>query len=343
MVKYLIKLFWGEVFYYVGLFHIVSFLYNVWGKRITIVTYHRITEKKINEIEASLPFLFTSQQAFEKQLGFLKKYYRLITFKDLIAYDKIENIPWNSLIITFDDGYEDNFFKASIILEKMHLAGTFFIPANNIGLENCDLYWWDRAFYYFGEMQKQKYDKKKLIDGIDKRILPFFQEFINNPSNLFQSLNEWDTEEIELMLDEIQEKYKIDNKKMCMENRVLNKEQVFILGERGDIGSHGCSHYNLLKVSQDRKFYEVHESKRIIEEISKKKVLAFSCPGGNMDGDLGKLVRDAGYEFAVTTKSGINDMDDRYSLKRINIWDGTSLSLNGKFSKGFFAFKLLGF
>jgi hypothetical protein len=63
-----------------------------------------------------------------------------------------------------------------------------------------------------------------------------------------------------------------------------------------------------------------------------------------MNKEIEGVVEKGGYEFALTAgKPGINRLTNRYHLKRINIWEGTSLSLNGKFSKGYFSFKMMGF
>lgn len=54
------------------------------------------------------------------------------------------------------------------------------------------------------------------------------------------------------------------------------------------------------------------------------------------------MVKEAGYKYAVTTDAGVNNLERPYSLKRINVWEGTSLSVDRNFSKGYFAYKLMG-
>jgi peptidoglycan/xylan/chitin deacetylase (PgdA/CDA1 family) len=112
-----------------------------------------------------------------------------------------------------------------------------------------------------------------------------------------------------------------------------------------DFGSHTCSHGNLLKLSDDQKYHEIVESKTIIENFMNRKVSVFSSPAGHMNEEIGRFVKKGGYELAVSAaEPGVNGTTtDRYHLKRINIWEGTSLSLNGKFAKGYFSYKLLGF
>ena len=343
-MKYFIRVFFGGLFFYVGLFHIVRFFYNVFGRRLTIVTYHRITDRKISEIEASLPFLFTSQRVFEKQLLFMKKRYKVITIKDLNELEDNGKYPWNCLIITFDDGYEDNFRSAYKSLGKMNLPATFFIAVDKIGSQNAKPYWWDRLYYYLKEIRKQE-DKGFSNEG-KTELFHIYEEFKNNESALFARMNTEETDKIEKLLDRIEEEFKIDNEKLFRENTMLDWEQISEMSQRHEFGSHTCSHRNLLRLSDDQKYHEIVESKRIIEKFMNRKVSIFSSPAGHMNEEIEGFVKKGGYEFAVTaSEPGINRMTtaNRYHLRRINIWEGTSMSLNGKFAKGYFSFKMMGF
>jgi peptidoglycan/xylan/chitin deacetylase (PgdA/CDA1 family) len=342
IIKYFIRVFLGEIFFSAGIFGLVRFFNNVWGRRLTIVTYHRITDRKISEIEASLPFLFTSQKVFEKQLNFYKKYYKVIGVKELKESLKYGRLAWNSLIITFDDGYEDNFRNAYKTLTKLNLPAVFFITVDKIDNKNMIPYWWDRLYYYLKEVQKQ--EDKGPSDEVTIELSQIVEEFKNDASNLFAKMNREDTESIERLLNRIEEKYKISNEDLHRENTMLNWKQISEMSQNDDFGSHSCSHRNLLRLGEDQKYQEIVESKKIIEKFMDRRVEVFSSPSGHMNDEIERFVKKGGYEFAVTAaEPGINRMNNRYRLKRINIWEGTGLSLNGKFSKGYFSFKMLGF
>jgi len=340
-VKYFIRVFFGGLFFYAGIFRLVRFFNNVLGRRLTIVTYHRVTDKIVSEIEASLPFLFTSQKVFEKQLNFIRKYYKVITVKELNQSVDNNRLGWNSLIITFDDGYEDNFRNAYKALGKMNLPATFFITVDKIGNKDVKPYWWDRLYYYLKEIQKR--EDKGLSNQVKMELFDIYEEFKNNASDLFARMNKEETDKIEKLLDRIEEEFPINNKKLFRENTMLNWEQISEMSQIHDFGSHSCSHRNIVKLGDDEKYHEIVESKTIIEKFMNGKVRVFSCPAGDMSAEIERFVKKGGYEFAVTTEPGINKMNGRYHLKRTNIWEGTSLSLSGKFSKGYFSYKLMGF
>lgn len=341
-MKYIIKRWFGGIFFYAGIFHLVRFFNNVRGRRITIVTYHRVTDRRISEREASLPFLFTSQQVFEKQLLFIKKRYNVITFEELMKWEKNGKRPWNCLIITFDDGYEDNFRSAYPSLDKMNLPATFFITVDKIGNKNGKPYWWDRLYYYLKEIQRQE-DKESGKEG-KTELFPIYEEFKNNASGLFSRMNKEETAEIEKLLNRMEQEFGINNEKLFRENRMLNWDHISEMSRHHDFGSHTCSHGNLLRLSNDQKYHEIVESKTMIEKRMNRKVNVFSSPAGHMNKEIEGFIQEGGYEFAVSAaEPGINGKTtDRYHLKRINLWEGTSLSLDGKFAKGYFSFRLLG-
>lgn len=80
--------------------------------------YHHVVEegKEVNKITITT-------KRFEEDMEYLKtKGYTSISFKELIDYDEGKgNFPDKPVIITFDDGYEDNYINAYPILKLLYL------------------------------------------------------------------------------------------------------------------------------------------------------------------------------------------------------------------------------
>ena len=71
---------------------------------------------------------------------------RMITLNELI--DQVEGgLPWCEpvMLLTFDDGYRDNFDLAAPILRDRNVPATFFVPSGF--LESPRLPWWDHIAY----------------------------------------------------------------------------------------------------------------------------------------------------------------------------------------------------
>lgn len=99
--------------------------------RIPILMYHRIAT--VPGDRNSLP-----PEKFKEQLDYLKKHgYHTITLNDLYNHVTLQApLPPKPVILTFDDGYEDNFFLAFPLLKERNMKATVFPIANWIGKEN---------------------------------------------------------------------------------------------------------------------------------------------------------------------------------------------------------------
>jgi len=81
------------------------------------------------------------------------------------------------------------------------------------------------------------------------------------------------------------------------------QQQIKELSKLGfTIGSHTMTHAFLNEVEKEQAFWEINASKKIIEELTGKPCEAFCFPRGRYDDKIIKMVKDAGYKWARTTK-----------------------------------------
>ncbi len=95
-------------------------------KGLTILTYHSIS----NEIE---PDETVTPEEFEKQLQYIKENYKVISLEEAVEYIQtdIKKIS-GSIVITFDDGYSDNYRYAYPLLNKHNFPATIFLVSDFI-------------------------------------------------------------------------------------------------------------------------------------------------------------------------------------------------------------------
>ncbi len=99
------------------------------SKSIPVLSYHCINDKINGSID-----MHVSPKAFEKQIkDIIDRGYTPITFADLKNNKTIDK----PIIITFDDGYEDNYYNAYPILKKYGVRATIFLVTDFIGKPNC--------------------------------------------------------------------------------------------------------------------------------------------------------------------------------------------------------------
>ncbi len=101
---------------------------------VPILMYHSI-EKESDD------YLTVKSSDFEQQIRHLSSSYNIIQVQDILnAIEIKEAVPPNSIAITFDDAYENNFTYALPILQRHSVKAVFFVIANYIGnynLWNC--------------------------------------------------------------------------------------------------------------------------------------------------------------------------------------------------------------
>jgi len=100
---------------------------------VPVLMYHSIGVEKGNPIR--MP-----KEQFETEMKYIKDSgYTTLTLKEL--YDYFENkvpVPEKSIVITLDDGYEDNYTEAFPILKKYDLKATIFVVTSTIDKNpNC--------------------------------------------------------------------------------------------------------------------------------------------------------------------------------------------------------------
>jgi len=131
----------AAVFYY--FFPWRSFLSRLGRKAIFIVVYHRILPDGKQSV---LPYISVDPKEFEKHLVFLKANFRVISLNtavDLLA--RAEQLKENYVVITFDDGYSDNYDYAFPLLTRHKIPGVFYVTTGLIGSNK--LLWADAVRY----------------------------------------------------------------------------------------------------------------------------------------------------------------------------------------------------
>lgn len=93
-----------------------------WGRRVPILCYHSVSKGENNELSPLSPLLFA------QHLEFLTTNYQVITLKALVdALDKNKKIAKRSVVLTFDDGYRDNYTEVFPLIKKYQAPITIFV------------------------------------------------------------------------------------------------------------------------------------------------------------------------------------------------------------------------
>lgn len=131
----------------------INLIHNIYDKPVVVLLYHRV-----NHLNRDLFNINVTPDNFERHIRILKNHYNVITFNDL----KRNDIKEPSVIITFDDGYYDNYKYAFPILKKYQVPATIFITSG--GVDTGKEFWWDR-------LETVLFENKNLRESIELDIL----------------------------------------------------------------------------------------------------------------------------------------------------------------------------
>jgi peptidoglycan/xylan/chitin deacetylase (PgdA/CDA1 family) len=220
--------------------------------RFLILMYHMIS-KPLNNSEKKYA---CPPDLFNKHMRFVHENYNTITLDDIAAHQRhCQPLTENSVAITLDDGFADNFEYGYPILQKYNIPATIFLTTGLLG--NKNLWMCSRGF-----------PERKLLS--------------------------WD--QIRQMQGLIQ------------------------------FGAHTVNHVRLPEIDQDMARQEIHDSKTAIEDNLGTEIKHFAYPYGLLNEQVVKLVKEAGFKSAYTTRSGFNNQSvDPFSLRRIEIFGNDPL------------------
>lgn len=91
-----------------------------------------------------------------------------------------------------------------------------------------------------------------------------------------------------------------------------------------EFGAHTLNHVNLSQLADDDAKEEIVLSKSRVELLTQCECRAFAYPFGRYTEKTVELVREAGFDSAVTVKKGIEHIRDPYRMKRISILGKTN-------------------
>ena len=319
--------------------------------KVIILMYHRVvTEKELNQYYIQ-PGMYVKKDVFEMQMKFLKEHFEIISLSELLKLWKDKKLDESKryCVITFDDGWLDNYIYAYPILKKYKIPATIFLPTSYIGTSQW--FWPDKLSYllnhYYNNGNGALHKYKVSIPLLVKEArLPSVGQGLgeNTKGNKFQTLisgkdieesiesaietcKGLPDEEINKLIASLSEAL---GKKIPVERLLLNWQEIEELSENGiSFGSHSCNHIILTKLGAEELQNETAASLHVLKEKRINYVPVFCYPNGDYADKIIEQVKQAGYTAAVSTRFGCegNTTKELFDLKRIGIHNDISSTI----------------
>ena len=278
-----------------------------------ILTYHRINDDG-DPFFGALP-----TAVFERQMRHVARNYRVLPLEDLVERLQRGGLPRNALAITFDDGYRDNLTHAAPILSRLGLPATIFLATGFIG--TAEVPWVDRLAQGLkkspADAVRTPWGDELELTGVAARLHALTQTLAH-----FKRVPD---EERHRALEALLTALGVTDQR-GFKNLMLSWDDVHALRGLGfTIGAHTVNHPILSRVTPQRAWTEILGSRTMIESACGAAPRAFAYPNGGAaeyTETVKRLVREAGFSCAVTTRFGLNTSNtDPWELRRGGPWE----------------------
>lgn len=296
-----------------GILPLAQRLRPLWLRDVRVLAYHRVLAQFD---EADFPFdpelVSATAEDFAWQMRLVSRDYDPITCADLVnAIEHGRRLPARPVLVTFDDGFCDNFEVAFPILRDCKVPATIFLATGYVDAPGT--YWFDWVAYVIGKTERSRLR----LACIDLTIelgpcAPDRNARRRVATQLLARLKELTDDGRRQVLTELAEQVgvAIGPTQQALSGS-LRWDQVREMAAAGiEFGSHTVSHPVLARVGSDTQLREeLVDSRRAIEQATGRPVVAFAYPvggAGAFDARVLHAVRDAGYRVAFSYRAGLN-------------------------------------
>ncbi len=292
----------------------------VGGRRVLILSYHRVVEDFDREARWSIPGLLVSRRTFEKHLDALDR-----TGFDVVPFSVALEVISGRLeprrdvaVLTFDDGYRDVYEHAFPVLSRRGLPATVYLASGLVGTRARFVH--DRLFHLIRLALRAPRGGRgrnvlegEALDGQASQVV----------DRLMASRS---ARELAELLARLRASLDGEGELEPSAGEVVSWEMVQRMAQAGiEFGAHTVHHVVLPFEADEALDREVFASKVEIEERLGRPVRDFAYPNGCYNPRVVASLVHHGFRSAVTTEDLPNHAGgDLFRLRRKTIWENYS-------------------
>ena len=270
---------------------------------LTVLNYHRINDTFREDFDTFRPNVSATPSDFAAQMDYVSRKYNVISGTDLAAFIKGRHqLPAHAAMITFDDGYYDNYSNAYPILKARNLSAIIFLATDFIGSRKP--FFWDLIAYCFFHTKKEQVQLPLL--GAQSWADKSARELVMQ--RLIETLKKVSEVEKQRIIDQLPQILGVDVPNEVFKKLMMSWSDAKELSENCvELGAHTASHPILTRIPLGDTNVELLKSKRNIEAEIGKPVVSFAYPNGqssDFNEDIVDRVQQAGFEIAFTLLPG---------------------------------------
>lgn len=298
-----------------------------WG---IVLRYHRVIPRDEPQSDYRIGI---DEDLFRTQIAWIARRLRVVDLEEYLHWVVSGKTPDDDLLVlTFDDGYRDNLTHAAPILTDAGLPATFYVTASCMTER---MPFWTEMVAAILRAAPPLAVRVDLDGGPCGLSTEDDRRRRESCLALIGRLRRLPLAVVTSSLDRIAGALGVDlAAARDATPPVMSEEDLRVLAARFRVGSHTVNHPYLPVESAERQRAEIFDAKRLLEDAIRTPVLDFCYPGGGNDEASRRLVAEAGYRSATTTRLGIaGPADDPFAIPRIGVGEALARGPSGRFSE----------
>ncbi|NGZ01757.1 MAG: hypothetical protein CV090_01750 [Nitrospira sp. WS238] len=297
--------------------------------RVIVLTYHRVLTADEVSKQSVQPGMYVLDNVFARQMRFVKDHFTVLSLPELLK--RWQRDQWDTqaryCVITFDDGWLDNYRHAYPVLKRLSIPATIFLPTDYVG---SDEWFWPDQLSFLLRVVAGRHARGESTTNVEGVLSHYLKEAAPLSAGSLSRHEQMADQIIErckhLPIERIRELVATLERELGVslpqERVIVNWDEVREMSLGGvSFGSHSCSHRIMTTITPDEVANELERSRRVLMDQGVNYVPVFCYPNGNSDLRIQHQVQACGYEAAVGVRAGVEGRtpENRYAIRRMGI------------------------
>lgn len=283
---------------------------------------------------------------FKQQLDFFEQNFHVVTMEQVLDAWHGGTLPDKALLLTFDDGYIDNYLFAYPVLKAHGMQGSFFVPGKTI-TENVVLN--VNKVHFILACADIKEIKKSLLVKMESYRGNFAYPDTDELWNTYAVANRFDSQDVVFVKRMLQtvlpeelrgiiatemfaEFVGLEEGKFSHE-LYMNRDQIRQMKNDGMFfGIHGYEHYWLGNLETDQMKQDIGKALEIMGEFIERDAWVMNYPYGSYNENVIEYVKSKGAKLGLTTDVRVAEVgkNSPFEIPRLDCNDFPPKSENYK-------------
>jgi peptidoglycan/xylan/chitin deacetylase (PgdA/CDA1 family) len=305
---------------------------------VVVLNYHRIGDGRKSPFDRGL--WSATADDFERQIRYCKAHFDVIAPQDLA--DVVGRCKGRYVLVTFDDGYKDNYEAAFPVLAGQKTKALFFITTGFI--DEPKLTWWDEIAWMVRTSRKDRIELPGWLAAPVVFDEPDRERAVRTVLWAYKQMASDRRADYLAALGEATGTGRCGKEEGA--SQWMSWDMIRRMRAAGmSIGGHTASHANLGQLTREQQWQEVTTCGRRFAEEMGERMAYFSYPFGNIrafNADTKECMQKAGVQFAFSYYGGVRTFEDwdPYDIRRVPVehyhsidWFRAMVSLPGLFAR----------